>query len=72
MEALKEKLSVIFELDQLDATLKFTDLDEWDSLSSLSILAMLDSDYNMAMSNADLLTFATIQDFCDHVIKNRK
>ena len=72
MEQLKEKLSVIFELDKIDTTLKFVDLEEWDSLSSLSILAMLDSDYNMAMSNADLLTYATIQDFCDYVIKNRK
>lgn len=72
MEQLKEKLSVIFELDKIDTTLKFVDLEEWDSLSSLSILAMLDSDYNMAMSNADLLTYSTIQDFCDYVIKNRK
>jgi acyl carrier protein len=72
MEQLKEKLSTIFEVEEIDTTLKFTDLDEWDSLSSLTILAMLDSDYNMAMSNADLLTFEKIQDFCDYVIKNRK
>jgi len=72
MHQLKEKLSVIFELEELDSTQKFTDLTEWDSLSSLSILAMLDSDYHMAMSNADLLTFETIEDFCEYVIKNRK
>jgi acyl carrier protein len=72
MDQLKEKLSEIFELEELDSTLKFTDMAEWDSLSSLSILAMLDSDYHMAMSNADLLNFLTIQDFCDYVIKNRK
>jgi acyl carrier protein len=72
MDQLKEKLSEIFELEELDTSLKFTDMAEWDSLSSLSILAMLDSDYHMAMSNADLLTFLTIQDFCDYVIKNRK
>ena len=72
MEQLKEKLSVIFELDAMDPNLRFTDLDEWDSLSRLSILAMLDSDYNMAMTNADLITFETIQDFCDYVIKNKK
>ena len=72
MEKLKEKLSEIFELDAMDPNLRFTDLDEWDSLSRLSILAMLDSDYNMAMTNADLITFETIQDFCDYVIKNKK
>ena len=72
MEQLKEKLSVIFELDAMDPNLRFTDLDEWDSLSRLSILAMLDSDYNMAMTNAELITFETIQDFCDYVIKNKK
>jgi acyl carrier protein len=72
MQQLKQKLSEIFEVDDLDLTLKFTDFDEWDSLSSLSILAMLDSDYHMAMSNADLLKFETIQDFCDHVINHGK
>ena len=40
MDQLLEKLCVIFERDQLDTSLKFNDLDEWDSLSSLSILAM--------------------------------
>ena len=72
MDQLLEKLCVIFERDQLDTSLKFNDLDEWDSLSSLSILAMLDSDYQMAMSNADLLAFSSIQDFCDHVLSHRK
>ncbi len=72
MENLKENLKEIFELEDLDLTLKFTDLEEWDSLSSLSILAMLDSDYHITMNNANLLEFDSIQAFCDHVAANRK
>ena len=68
MEELLEKLADILEVEEVDANKKFTDYEEWDSLCSLSILAMLDSDYNMAMKNKDILEFNSIKDFCDAVI----
>jgi acyl carrier protein len=68
MEELIAKLTEILEVDELDATKKFTDYDEWDSLCSLSILAMLDSDYHKTMKAADIRGFASIEDFCKAVL----
>ena len=69
MEELLEKLAEILEVDEVDVNKKFTDYEEWDSLCSLSIIAMLDSDYNMTMKNKDILEFNSIKDFCEAVIK---
>ncbi len=69
MEELVNKLSEILEVEKLDVNKKFADYDEWDSLSALSVLAMLDSDYHCQMKNADLAAFDSIADFCKAVIK---
>ena len=69
MEELLEKLAEILEVDEIDVNKKFTDYEEWDSLCSLSVVAMLDSDYGMTMKNKEILEFASIGDFCKAVIK---
>ena len=68
MEELKNKLAEILEVDDLDVTKKFTDYDEWDSLTSLSILAMLDSDYHTSMKAAEIAAFDSIEVFCNEVL----
>lgn len=68
MEELIEKIAEILEVDELDTTLKFTDYDEWDSLAGLSLIAMLDSDYNMTMKTKEILNFNSIEEFCKAVI----
>ena len=68
MEELIAKLAEILEVEELDATKKFTDYDEWDSLCALSILAMLDSDYHKTMKAADIRSYACIEDFCRAVL----
>jgi acyl carrier protein len=72
MDKLIDKLKEIFEVENLDLSLKFEDFDEWDSLSSLSIIAMLDSDYQITFSNKDLLNFIDLADFCKFVMVNGK
>ena len=72
MKELISKLSEIFELDNIDINLKFTDLDEWDSLTRLTLLAMLDSDYDINITNTDLMKFENIKEFCDYVINNKR
>lgn len=69
MEELLEKLADILEVEEVDVNKKFTDYEEWDSLCGLSVIAMLDSDYNMTMKNKEILEFATVGDFCKAVIK---
>lgn len=68
MEELKKKIAEILEVSNLDASKKFTDYDEWDSLAGLSILAMLDSDYGIQMTIQDIYNFANIDDFCKSVL----
>lgn len=68
MKELLEKIADILEVDEVDVNKKFTDYEEWDSLSGLSLLAILDSDYHIAMNNKDILSFNSIQEFCEAVI----
>lgn len=68
MEELIQKLSEILEVEELDITKKFSDYEEWDSLAVLSILAMLDSDYNTNMKASEVMSFSSIDAFCKEVI----
>ena len=67
MEELKEKLEELMEVENLDLNAKFSDYEEWDSLTSLSVLALLDSDYGMSMSHKEVSTFDSIGGFCEYV-----
>jgi acyl carrier protein len=69
---LEEKLKTIFELDELDLNVKFADLEEWDSLSVLSVLALLDSDYGINMTKNEVTAFPSISAFMEYVGKNAK
>ena len=68
MEELRKQLAELLEVDELDLTKKFTDYDEFDSLAVLTILAMLDSDYNKSMKAADLRAYESIEAFCKDVL----
>ena len=72
MEKLTSKLSEIFEVENIDISLKFSDLEEWDSLTRLTMLAMLDSDYNINITDSDLLKFENIKEFCDYVLNEKR
>lgn len=68
MEELRKQLAELLEVDELDLTRKFTDYDEFDSLAVLTILAMLDSDYNKSMKAAELRAYESIEAFCKDVL----
>ncbi len=68
MEELIQKLADILEVEELDVTKKFTDYEEWDSLAGLSVLAMLDADYNTTMSGKEIAAFDSIDAFCKEVL----
>ena len=71
MEELKNKLSEILEVGDLDITKKFTNYEEWDSLTSLSILALLDSDYHTSMKASEIVAFDSIESFCKEVLSQK-
>lgn len=72
MEQLVEQLQELLEVDNIDLTKKFKDYDEWDSLAALSVIALLDSDYGIAIKNSELMAFENVQAFCDYVLQNKK
>lgn len=72
MEELIGKLEEILEVEDLDKNKRFTDFEEWDSLCSLSILAMLDSEYRISMTGKDLTSFESIESFCKKVLSLAK
>lgn len=41
---------------------KFRELDEWSSLTALSIIAMVDDEYDIIIKGNDILSSETIQD----------
>lgn len=68
MEELVEKIAEILEVEELDVTKKFVDYEEWDSLAGLSLIAMLDTDYNTSMNSKEILSFDSINAFCKEVL----
>ncbi len=50
---------------------KFQDLDEWGSLSGLAILALIDEDYNVKVSGAEVRKCVTIEDVYNLVLSKK-
>ena len=42
------------EASELSASTEFRDLDEWSSLTAVSIIAMVENEYNAELTNADI------------------
>lgn len=47
---------------EFTAQTKFRDLDEWSSLLALSIIAMVDEEYDVTLKGDDVRTSETIED----------
>ena len=71
MEEFYEKLSEIMELDEIKATDILEDFDEWDSLTVLSVIAMIDAQYDVNLTSADLKGIATPQALYELIGKKR-
>lgn len=50
------------------ATTKFKDLDEWGSLTALSIIAMVDEQMEKRITGADIRESATIEDLFNRIL----
>jgi acyl carrier protein len=63
-------------LDDTDAALIkaetiFRDLDEWDSLTALSLIAMVDEEYSLKLTGDDIKNATTINDIFE-TVKSKK
>lgn len=50
---------------------KFKELDEWSSLIALSVIAMVDDEYDVALKGNDISGSETVEDLFN-LVKNRK
>lgn len=50
------------EASELSAETRFKELDEWSSLIALSVIAMVDEEYDVAIKGDDIRSSETIQD----------
>lgn len=57
-------------IDELSPDTDFKALDEWSSLTALSIIAMIDDNYEKEITGEDLRSSATIQDLFN-LIENK-
>ena len=51
---------------------KFKQLDEWSSLTALSIIAMVDDEYDVILKGNDIINSETIQELFDTVCNYKK
>lgn len=68
-----EQFKTTLEIDGIDINLntKFRELDTWDSLSFLSILAMIDEEYDVIIEGNDFKKLQTIQDLINEIKKKK-
>lgn len=52
---------------EIKATTVFRDLDEWSSLSALSIIAMVDEEYDVTLGAEDMRAAKTVEDLFNTV-----
>jgi acyl carrier protein len=70
INSLKETLEI--QSKEILLTDKFRDYKEWDSLAQLSLIAMLDDEYNVAIENEEFMKLITVEDLMNKVIKQSK
>jgi len=77
MKNIEEFIKILeTEFDELEpGTLKpetkFTDLDEWSSMHSLIIIALIDTEYNVTITGEDLLKVRNVEELYK-IVKDRK
>lgn len=59
------------DVSQFSAETKFKELDEWSSLMALSIIAMVDEEYDIRIKGDDIRQVITVADLFN-VVKGRK
>lgn len=74
MKTLNEFVELFAEqFDETDASLikadtKFRDLDEWSSLIGLSVIAMADEEFDVALEGDDVKTSETVEDIYNKIV----
>lgn len=69
--SLEEKLELLEEImdyeDSLEVDMVLSDLEEWDSLSTLALAAKVRELYGENLTNDEIRNFKTVKDICDYL-----
>lgn len=65
IELLKDVLEI--EDHEVKPTDRFRDYDEWDSLARLSVIAMLDEEFDVIIEDAEFKKLVTVEDLINAV-----
>ncbi len=71
MEILTEQMLEIFEVDSISPDGVLRDLELWDSLSVISLLAVLDETYGINIEATELVDVITVADLFSFVEQRR-
>ena len=71
MDGFYEKIAEILEVDTVNASDVLADFEEWDSLSVLSTIAMIGTDYGVNLVAGDLRRVSTAEALRDLVAARR-
>ncbi len=72
MEQFKEKLADILEVSSITDSDVLKDFDSWDSLTLLSLIAVVDAEFNIQINAASFEEILTIGDLLEYISKNKK
>jgi acyl carrier protein len=65
------KEAIDSENDQITMDTKFRDLEEWDSLAALSVIAMLDEEYDMIIDGNKFQKLETLSEILNYISENK-
>ena len=69
MNKLCAKLAEILDVEEVKETDVLADFDEWDSLTVLSVIAMLDAEYGVNITAMELRNIKTVAELANVRIK---
>lgn len=72
MEEFLQRLAEVLEVDEVQSSSVLQDFAEWDSLSALSVIAMIDAGYGVQLGANDLKKLGTAQGLYDVVLERRR
>jgi len=59
------------DVNEIKADTKFRELEEWSSLTALSVIAMIDEEYEVAIKGNDMRSATTVEDLYNVVKSGR-
>lgn len=71
MEEIYVKLADIMQVDKVQPTDLLASFEEWDSLSALSVLSMVDADYGVILTGPELAGVSTAQGLVELIAQKR-